>query len=289
MANKTLIEWTDRTSNPLLARPIGDDSVKIGWFCDKPDKNGGCLHCYAETINRRFGNKRFFSNSGRDKIEFLIRSNEIDSLLKLNAKHPHEKVFVADMFDLFQPSIPLETLHKLFETFDACDKLQLQFLTKYPARMNHFLGERYKFDIPKHFWIGMSAANQEWFNRNFMQLAHINALRFLSLEPLLGPIDISNYLHVIDWVIVGGESGTGARLCDVIWIRSIVEQCKASGTPVFVKQLGSKPYVEGFNASISNRTIYDGNQDQTYLMLISSKGGEMSEWPNDLRIREFPR
>lgn len=272
MPTKTKIEWTDYTSNPVLARPIGDKSVKTGWFCDKPDKDGGCLHCYAETINKRFGNKMLFSKSGRNKVELIVKEKETSELVKLNQSRPGSKVFVADMFDLFQPSISIDQLHRLFETFDACGDLTLQFLTKYPARMHHFIGERYNGEVPKHFWLGMSAATQEWFTKNFIQLTHIRGFRFLSLEPLLSEINIKNYLHLMNWVIVGGESGAGARPCDVTWIRSIVKQCKAAKVPVFVKQLGSLPHTHG---------------EAPYIQ--DSKGGDINEWPEDLRIREFPR
>lgn len=276
MPNKTKIEWTDYTSNGVTAHRkqrsgISYEHLKAGWFCDKPDADGGCLACYAESINLRWGNGLRFDKANRKEIQFTVRANEIRDLLKLNVNHPGSKVFVADMFDLFQPSIDWTVLGELFECYDQCDKLTLQFLTKYPARMSRFFSERYGVEIPKHFWVGMSAANQEWFNRNVIQLGHIQGLRFLSLEPLLSAINIKNYLHVIDWVIIGGESGTRARICDIRWIRDLVEQCKAAGVPCFVKQFGSNPHTHGEASYIEN-----------------FKGGDMFEWPQDLRIRQMP-
>lgn len=104
------------------------------------------------------------------------------------------------------------------------------------------------------------------------------AIRFLSVEPLLedlGPLDLAG----IHWVIVGGESGSGSRPCDLAWIRNVVHQCRAAGVTVFVKQLGAVPSV------ISNS--FAG--DLAYLPLRHKKGGDMAEWPEDLRIREFPK
>jgi protein gp37 len=93
------------------------------------------------------------------------------------------------------------------------------------------------------------------------------AVRFLSCEPLLGPVDLSPVLHGLDWVIVGGESGKGARPCEEAWVREIVTDCQAEGVPVFVKQMGSS---------------------WAYRHGADSKGGDPSYWPTDLQVREFP-
>jgi protein gp37 len=118
------------------------------------------------------------------------------------------------------------------------------------------------------------------------------AVRWISAEPLLGPVEFSNVsgradavkqlgkqaLAGIDWVVVGGESGPGARACDIGWIRSIVSQCKAVHVPVFVKQLGAQPFEPARYEIVGDAGLYLNNR----------KGGEMNEWPEDLRIREFP-
>ena len=129
-------------------------------------------------------------------------------------------------------------------------------------------------------WIGTSVENQEAADERSGPLRTTPAaLRFYSVEPLLSPIDRLP-LDGIGWVIVGGESGHGARPCDLAWIRSIVAQCKAASVPVFVKQVGARPVeleiVEGFPIH---------RRDQ---LIRNRKGGDMAEWPEDLRVREFP-
>jgi protein gp37 len=163
-------------------------------------------------------------------------------------------------------------------------------------------------------WIGTSIANQTDADKNIPHLLRIPAaVRFLSVEPLLGPIEFSDVsrradavgqlgrraLTGINWAIVGGESGPGSRPCNVEWIRSIVEQCKAADVPVFVKQLGAKPV-----ATLAARDLGDidhhpmmqwpadaawGEYDGlAHPILDDSKGGDWSEWPADLRVRQFP-
>ena len=150
-------------------------------------------------------------------------------------------------------------------------------------------------------------------------------MRFLSVEPLLGPVDLLSPAAIacrnqpgrcwcgchitqidgapqprkyglgIDWVIVGGESGPGARSCDVAWIRSIVEQCRAAGTPAFLKQLGARPYdhIDNFRywpdqAATLDDSLGRDHQGMHWLHLRDSKGGDPEEWPEDLRVREIP-
>lgn len=167
--------------------------------------------------------------------------------------------------------------------------------------------------LPRNVWLGTSVEDQAAADMRIPQLLRIPAsVRFLSVEPLLGPVDLEPWLHCdgfcpkspepdgayhydqcpirsdgsgpkIDWVIVGGESGPNARPCNVEWIRSIVRQSKAAGVPAFVKQLGSLAVehiqVEGFD---HEQLANDGGGFK------HPKGGDMSEWPEDLRVREFP-
>lgn len=151
---------------------------------------------------------------------------------------------------------------------------------------------------PSNCWIGVSVENQEYADKRIPELLKIPAkVRFLSVEPLLGPVDLQlvendgyklnclsgrqtdmgrpceNSDARIDWVIVGGESGKGARPCNVEWIRSIVQQCKAAGVPCFVKQLGANVFFDHTNLN----------------SIKHPKGGDPSEWPADLVVREFPK
>jgi len=181
----------------------------------------------------------------------------------------------------------------------------------------------YKCPFPLiNVWLGISIEDQKAANERIPLLLQTPAaVRFLSCEPLLGPIDLTciggdsfgwgrhdalnglRYLRAnpteggcewdtsvvarVGWVIVGGESGPGARPCDLAWIRSIVQQCQAAGTACFVKQLGSYPVgFEGDTSIIGNKAQPFGNG--SWKRLSDSKGGNPSEWPEDLRVREFP-
>jgi protein gp37 len=113
-------------------------------------------------------------------------------------------------------------------------------------------------------------------------------VRWISVEPLLGPVYVSHstLLEDIDWVVVGGESGPRARPCDLAWIRSIKEQCQAAGVPVFVKQMGSK-WAARMQAGNAVRGFND--PDRAVAHRYDKKGGNMAEWPEDLRVREYPQ
>lgn len=175
-------------------------------------------------------------------------------------------------------------------------------------------------------WLGTSVENQAATDERIPYLLRTPAeVRFLSCEPLLGAVDLRRHLTPlvdtgedipraerrewdlptrlpgIDWVIVGGESGADARPCNVEWVRSVVQQCRAAGTAVFVKQLGAKPYdpsaANGVPGARDERTLPVTREDLRVLAecldamtmrLADKKGGEMSEWPSDLRVREFP-
>jgi protein gp37 len=151
---------------------------------------------------------------------------------------------------------------------------------------------------PGNWWAGTSVEDQATADERIPLLLQTPAaVRFISLEPQLAHVDLENYLRIyprdggptawapriLDWVIVGGESGPGARPFDVAWARSTVAACKAAGVPVFVKQLGSKP-------TSDHRTARDHGEWIPLKLLRDRKGGDMSEWPEkDLRVREFPR
>lgn len=168
-------------------------------------------------------------------------------------------------------------------------------------------------------WLGTSVENQHWADVRIPELlATPAAVRFLSCEPLLGPLSLTNlecfrdhfegegwdlkpvrpgHMAGLDWVIVGGESGLKARPFDLAWARSIVSQCRAAGVPVFVKQLGAKPFDQMANYNEKWRTTFPSGADGRYeanplrfeARLKSRKGVLMAEWPEDLRVREWPR
>lgn len=168
-------------------------------------------------------------------------------------------------------------------------------LTRTPTAL--WLGDWLGENAPANVCIGTSVEDQKRADERIPELLKIPAkVRFLSVEPMLEAIEFSDVTHRsdavsmlgkkalagIDWVIFGGESGANARPCNAEWIRSGVKQCQAAGVKVFVKQLGAKPIFEPVYANVLGRT------SRCEVVIRDKKGGDMSEWPEDLRIREFP-
>jgi len=209
------------------------------------------------------------------------------------------RVFVDSMSDLFHESVPDEFIDRVFAVM-MLGNLRghtFQVLTKRPGRMHEYTNDpetphRVACEVPTfgvpsirpayvpehlrpkwplhNVWLGTSVESEQYRHRIDRLRGTDARVKFLSLEPLLGPLPDLD-LGGIDWVIVGGESGPGARPCDVEWIRAIVEQCRDAKVPVFVKQLGARPV----NGSMP-------------LRLRSRKGNDPAEWPEDLRRREMP-
>ncbi len=165
------------------------------------------------------------------------------------------------------------------------------------------------FTFRPNVWLGVSVENQEQADKRIPLLLQVPAaVRFLSCEPLLGPVDLrrgvyhqfddtarGTTLEGIDWVIVGGESGHGARPIDISWVRSIVEQCKAAGVPCFVKQLGANVLasdaidpIDQFPNDVIPGFSQGPNEYTARIHFLHPKGGDIAEWPENLRVREFP-
>jgi protein gp37 len=268
---KTKIEWTDFSVSPVRAR--NKKTGKVFHWCEKVSL--GCVHCYAETMARRFGLPEYVRRN-RDKVEFFL---DEDVLRKITAARRPRRVFVEDCSDLFGDWVPDEWLDKCFATFAFNQRHVFQVLTKRAERMKSYisgLGQSYArldaagrslglgltFDglslvpwpIP-NVWLGVSTEDQSTYNHRVAHLVQTPAaVRFLSCEPLLGPIDLrldrpmaSPFARDrISWCIVGGESGGGARPCQVNDVRNIVRQCRAASVPVFVKQdSGPRPGKQG--------------------------------------------
>jgi len=187
----------------------------------------------------------------------------------------------------------------LFETVDQTLNLDWLFVTKRPENIPQmWWGDfvtGFRPNYRPNVWLLTSIACQADIKRNLSHLVRCRNLvpvLGLSIEPLIGPVDIGGYLNQIDWVIVGGESGPHARPCRVEWIRHIVRQCQAAGVPCFVKQLGAVPYVESFQLdqwalSMDRKQLGPGLGYR--VLLRDSHGGDSSEWPEDLRgVLQFP-
>lgn len=279
MPNKTSIEWCDYSSNPIYA--YDRQTNKRGWHCVHVSE--GCRNCYAEAINWRFGTGLDYAKQNTNRIEFRLNEKECEVLKKLTFKIPGVRVFIGDMLDIFQPAISDDLLNHLFSgCLELCDSRSvLQILTKHPARMRRYLEWRWGDGrIPcQHIWLGTSVEDQSNADKRIPELlaTPTRGKRFISYEPALGSLDLLNAdrdglrggLGGLHWIIIGGESGSGARPMQLTWARKVIEAVRDSRIKVFVKQLGS---------------VWAQEQKAT-----NRKGGDPNEWPRDLQIREFPK
>jgi len=232
MGTRTGIEWTDATWNPVTG-------------CTKV--SAGCDHCYAETLAHRrlhdiYTRRLPVVDSPANREDpFSIRLWPERLRQPLSWVEPR-MVFVNSMSDLFHSDIPESYVRDVFDVMLKADWHIYQVLTKRPARAARFWERnRWRFglpSIPAHIWIGTSVERQDVDYR----VRHLRMMpaevRFLSCEPLLGPMQIE--LDAIHWVIVGGESGPGHRPMELDWARSIRDQCIAAEVPFFFKQVGGR-------------------------------------------------
>jgi protein gp37 len=218
MASTTTIEWTDATWNPITG-------------CTKISP--GCDHCYAERFSERFrGTPGHPFETGFD---LTLRPERLDQPLRW--RQPR-MIFVNSMSDLFHKEIPQDFIGGVFDTMEQANWHTYQVLTKRSSLMRAFLRRRYGPGRgPVHMWFGVSVEDGSKKSR----IRHLQdapaGVRFLSIEPLIGPVGKLD-LTGIDWVIVGGESGPGARYINPDWVRDIRDQCLASGVALFFKQWG---------------------------------------------------
>jgi len=256
MSGNTAIEWTDRTWNPLTG-------------CTKVSP--GCDHCYAKTMHERF--------NGPGSFDTVTLHPE--RLRQPSSWRKPSMVFVNSMSDLFHQDVPDEYIADVFAAMALAPQHTFQLLTKRHARMRSLLSSArwpelltrdpnvWPSDLDPerpldNVWLGVSVENQQWADIRIPALLDTPAaIRFLSCEPLLGPIDLTQVLHdyepgsqhpwlrdsfgresmlrfrdILHWVIVGGESGRGARPMEVEWARALRDQCQAAGVPFLFKQWG---------------------------------------------------
>jgi len=280
MADHSAIEWTDATWNPTTG-------------CTKVSP--GCANCYIERTPP-------FRTKGVNFVKGSIPVRQHPDRIRqpLSWKKPR-RVFVNSLSDLFHEDVTEHFLNLVYHVMEHAAQHTFQVLTKRPERMREYLNWRYGPDdetprgrIPsRHIWHGVSVENQHWADKRIpMLLETPSAVRFISAEPLLEDIDLTPHLHGdtlaapgpggfrkgprLDWVIVGGESGPNSRAFDLAWGRSIIDQCREAGVACFVKQLGAV-VIEEF-----------APQCDHLLHLKNRKGGDPTEWPADLRVREWP-
>jgi protein gp37 len=271
--SETTIAWTEHTWNPVRG-------------CSRISP--GCVNCYAERMaGRQLPGMRFTDGTAlavikSDGPHWTGRVELIPHMLDVPLRRRKPTTyFVNSMSDLFHEGLSNEDIRRVFQVICECrGRHTFQILTKRAARLPEWFAwaktvepgwfnERGILDLWQT-WLGVSAEDQQRKSRIEMLRETPAAVRFLSLEPLLEDLGTLD-LRGIGWCIAGGESGPGARPCDVAWIRSIVQQCKAAGVPVFVKQLGAH-VIQGGGRRFKK----------------DPKGGDMSEWEHDLRVREMP-
>ena len=218
MADGSAIEWTDATWNPVTG-------------CTKI--TAGCDHCYAARFSERF--RGVPGHPFKNGFDLTLRPERLDQPL---AWRRPRMIFVNSMSDLFHKAVPTAFIDQIFDTMEAADWHVFQVLTKRSSLLNRYLTRRYANRAPPaHIWLGVSVENAT----AKVRVDHLRdapaAVRFLSVEPLIGPIGPID-LAGIHWVIAGGESGPGARPMHIDWAREIRDRCAAQGVAFFFKQWG---------------------------------------------------
>jgi protein gp37 len=224
----TGIEWTNETWNPTTG-------------CNKVSP--GCAHCYAEEMTRRF------PHAWPEGFAFTLKPERLQQPLKWRKP---KRVFVNSMSDLFHKEMPLDYLKQIFAVMESTPRHSYQVLTKRAERLAELAPG---LPWPDNVWMGVSVESQDYTSRiDFLRMVPA-AVRFLSCEPLLGPLELD--LSGIHWVIVGGESGLKHRPIDPAWVRSIRDQCQAQGVAFFFKQWGGR-------TSKANGRLLDGQVWEQY-------------------------
>jgi protein gp37 len=343
---KTSIEWTDHSVNPVR--------FGRGHFCQKISP--GCAACYASRLQPRFGNPEFggvgspapvvIPNGVTDGQYLWLDPAKLREVL--NRRKP-TRYFWCDMTDLFGPWVPDEFIDRCFATMALTPQHTHQVLTKRPERMELYATKAMTFDnlsdeinrvhlertgeYPCRFaaddrgwplpnvWLGVSVEDQRRADDRIPHLLRTPAaVRFLSCEPLLGPVDLRpkapdayailgkfydtgtfdpsgmspapdrvlNCFPKVDWVIVGGESGRDARPCDLAWVRSLVRQCREARVSCFVKQLGACASDPPNGIAGRSLKVPEEAAPLVSRRLRDPKGGDMTEFPDDLKVRQFP-
>lgn len=214
MSDGSAIEWTDATWNPVRG-------------CTKVSP--GCKHCYAETFAERFRGVK--GHPFEHGFDLRLVQSALELPLRWRAGR---RIFVNSMSDLFHEDVPAAYIRRVFGVMKRASQHQFQVLTKRAERMARLAAN---LVIPPHVWMGVSVETEKYATR-IDELRRVDAaVRFLSLEPLLGPIEKLD-LDGIHWVIVGGESGHGARPMNPAWVRVIRDQCVAANVRFFFKQWG---------------------------------------------------
>jgi protein gp37 len=235
----TSIEWTDATWNPVAGCAI---------------VSSGCTNCYAMRMAARLeamGMEKYRGltrvSGGRAKWTGRIRCDETALAIPTKWRTPR-KVFVNSMSDLFHPEVPADFVSRVWKVMAECPQHIFQILTKRPEIMSSFVSKRR--EVLQNVWLGTSIEDGTVLDRMEALKQTPAAIRFVSFEPLIGPVGAVN-LSSIDWAIIGGESGPNARPMEMAWVDEIKAACDEAGTAFFFKQIG------GVNKKTAGR-IYRG-------------------------------
>jgi protein gp37 len=322
----TSIEWTDSTWNPIRGCSRVSEGCRNCYaerVAARFNDPGMAYEGLAVSKTTIYADKKQATEAHWTGEVRFVEDRLADPL---RWRKPR-RVFVNSMSDLFHPKVPVLWISRIFAVMALAGGHRnhfgvkghtFQILTKRPERalevlsmplfrvgvaqairqmakewpLFHATRGTWPEDVAhevergapsfwpmRDVWLGTSAEDQQsWEKRTEILRRVPAALRWVSLEPMIGPVEAAPWtLAGLDWVVVGGESGPGARSFDLAWAREVVDACQAAGVPVFVKQLGAKPLYELGHG--------DGMES---LSLSDRKGGDMSEWPADLRVRQFP-
>lgn len=218
MSDNSAIEWTDATWNPVTG-------------CTKISP--GCDNCYAERFAERF--RGVAGHPFEHGFDLVLKPDRLQQ--PLTWRRPR-KIFVNSMSDLFHKDVPTRFVDRVFDTMEAANWHIFQVLTKRSTLLMRYVNARYRDrPVPRHIWLGVSIEDGKRRSRiDHLRRANVS-VRFLSIEPLIGPVGSIN-LEGIHWVIVGGESGPRSRPVHAEWIVDLRDQCNAARVPFFFKQWG---------------------------------------------------
>lgn len=264
MGATTEIAWTHSTFNAW-------------WGCQRVSP--GCEHCYAETFSKRVGLKVWGPQADRRFFGEKHWAEPMKWNKAAEKANERRRVFCSSMADVFEDRRDLDVWRKkLWDLILVTPWLDWLLLTKRPENMLklypwHSVGSGL---APRNVWLGITGETQEWLDRRWDHLRKADAVvRFISHEPALGPVklpapDVKSVRP--NWVITGGESGASARPYDIKWARELIAECRRDGVACFVKQLGANSKTRGLSFDLED-----------------AKGGDWDEWPEDIRVREFPK
>lgn len=281
MGESSAIAWTDHTFSPW-------------WGCTRVSP--GCERCYAErlaTVRRKL--PVWGVDAPRKEMSEAYWRAPFKWNRKAEAAGVRARVFCASMADVFE-TVPERNVHarvvmarvrsRLFPMIQATPWLDWLLLTKRPQNVESIAPGAWALDgWPPNVWLGVTVEDNDRRSRIDTLREIPAAVRFISYEPAVEGVDFRDHLEGIDWLIVGGESGAGARIFDIEWARQAIAAARTQGAAPFMKQLGSDPHD-------SRRTLIGGwspgDPEPDTRVHAKGKGDDPSEWPEDLRVQEFP-